>query len=298
MAPSRNIDRLIEIMAALRTPDTGCSWDLAQSFESIVPYTIEEAHEVADAVERGDREDLRDELGDLLLQVVFQARIAEEEGSFDFGGVVEAITTKLIRRHPHIFGPKRDLAAAEVKAQWATIKAAEKAEKAARRPLAGDDVPAPRYLSGVAAGLPALRRAEKLQAEASKVGFDWHDARLVIDKIREETAEIEAVIDDRERVAGEIGDLMFAIVNLARHVSVDPEAALRSTNRKFERRFGFVEQGLARRGIALAEAGLAEMEALWQAAKVDEAIVQHDVRRAAALPGNGSEDAAAARAAP
>ncbi len=271
MIPSRQIERLIEIMAALRAPETGCSWDLAQTFRSIVPYAIEEAHEVADAVERGDREDLRDELGDLLLQVVFQARIAQEEGSFDFGGVVEAVTTKLIRRHPHIFGPKRDLSEEEVKAQWATIKNAEKAERAARGgPGASDETAPPCHLSGIPTGFPALLRAEKLQSKASEVGFDWNSARLVLDKIREETDEIEAVLDEPDALADEIGDLMFAVVNLARHSRVDPETALRATNRKFERRFGFVERSLARRGQTLEMASLAEMEDLWRDAKAHE----------------------------
>ena len=281
MTPSRDIRRLIDIMAALRTPVTGCSWDLAQSFDSIVPFTIEETYEVADAVERGDRDDLRDELGDLLLQVVFQARIAEEEGSFDFGGVVDAITTKLIRRHPHIFGPKQDLSAEEVKAQWATIKAAEKAERAARS--GNKTAPSnPALLAGVPAGLPPLLRALKLQSKASTVGFDWNDARLVLDKIREEVDEIDAALGvlltsraatpeaGTEAVEDEIGDLMFAVVNLARHLGIDPDRALRGANRKFERRFGAIEAALAAEGRPLHDADLAEMERLWQAAKAVE----------------------------
>ena len=267
MIPSRDIGRLIEIMAALRTPGTGCSWDLAQTFESIVPYTIEETYEVADAVERGDREDLKEELGDLLLQVVFQARIAEEEGSFDFGAVVEAITAKLIRRHPHIFGTKRDLTEREVKEQWRSIKEAEKTERAAR----GQAEPTPGgTLAGVPRGFPALLRAHLLQSKAAKVGFDWNDARLVLAKIREEADEFERALGDEAAMADEIGDLMFAVVNLARHAQVDPEAALRATNRKFEHRFGFVEQALERRGTSPALADLAEMEDLWQAAKAAE----------------------------
>ena len=270
MMPSRDVARLIEIMAALRTPGTGCSWDLAQSFESIVPYTIEETYEVADAVERGDRDDLREELGDLLLQVVFQARIAEEEGSFDFGGVVEAITTKLIRRHPHIFGTRRDLTAQEVKSLWGDIKRAEKAERADRR---GDrSETANGVLSGVPAGLPALLRAHKMQEKVAKVGFDWDDARLVLTKIREEVDEVEAALGDREATAEEIGDLMFAVVNLARHAGVDSESALRSANRKFARRFAFIEQALDRRGTSPADAELAEMEDLWEAAKAAERL--------------------------
>lgn len=269
MLPSRDIGRLLDLMAALRHPETGCSWDLAQDLASVVPYTIEEAFEVADAVQRGDREDLRDELGDLLLQVVFQARIAEEEGSFDFGGVVEAITSKLIRRHPHIFGERRDLTPAEVKAIWATIKADEKAARQLRSDREGRGGRAG-LLAAVEAGLPALPRSIKLQSKASEVGFDWNDPRAVIAKIREECEEIEAVLDDRDAVSEEIGDLLFAVTNLARHAKVDPETALRAANQKFERRFGFIEAELAARGMALAEAGLAAMEELWTAAKVSE----------------------------
>ena len=265
MLPSRDIVRLLDIMAELRHPETGCSWDLAQNLASLVPYTIEEAYEVADAVQRGDREDLRDELGDLLLQVVFQARIAEEEGSFDFGGVVEAITSKLIRRHPHIFGERRDLTPAEVKTIWSKIKAEEKAARRVRAEHGGRAGPG--LLAAVDAGIPALPRAVKLQAKASEVGFDWNDPRAVIAKIREECEEIEAVLDDHDALAGEIGDLLFAVTNLARHARVDPETALRTANRKFERRFGFIETALAERGVALKDADLASMESLWNAAK-------------------------------
>ncbi len=276
MTPSRDIARLLDIMAALRDPETGCSWDLAQTFASIVPYTIEESYEVADAVERGHREDLREELGDLLLQVVFQARIAEEEGSFDFGGVVEAITTKLVHRHPHIFGEKRDLSPDEVRATWAAIKHREKADRAARERIRPKD-PAGRgaeaeqggsgLLSAVGAGLPPLPRAVKLQAKAAGVGFDWNDFRAVLAKVREEAAEVEAALDDPRALAGEIGDLLFAVANLARHAGVDPEAALRSTNRKFERRFSHIEAALQARGIELGAADLDAMEALWREAK-------------------------------
>ena len=266
MLPSRDIARLLDIMAVLRHPETGCSWDLAQDFASIVPYTIEEAYEVADAVQRGDREDLRDELGDLLLQVVFQARIAEEEGSFDFGGVVEAITSKLIRRHPHIFGERRDLTPAEVKAIWSTIKAEEKAARRVRSDETGREGRSG-LLAAVGTGIPALPRAIKLQSKASEVGFDWNDPRAVIAKIREECEEIEAVLDDREALADEIGDLLFAVTNLARHARVDPETALRTANRKFERRFGFIEAALAESGVALEDADLETMESLWTAAK-------------------------------
>ncbi len=269
MLPSRDIGRLLDLMAALRHPETGCSWDRAQDLASVVPYAIEEAYEVADAVQRGDREDLRDELGDLLLQVVFQARIAEEEGSFDFGGVVEAITSKLIRRHPHIFGERRDLTPAEVKTIWSKIKAEEKAAREARSDLGGREGRSG-LLAAVDAGIPALPRSIKLQSKASEVGFDWNDPRAVIAKVREECAEIEAVLDDREALTDEIGDLLFAVTNLARHARVDPETALRAANRKFERRFGFIETALAEQGVALADAGLATMETLWTAAKASE----------------------------
>src|SRR5436309_12265341 len=230
MTPSRDITRLLEIMAVLRTPGTGCPWDLEQSFETIAPYTIEEAYEVADAISRGDLDDLKDELGDLLLQVVFHARMAEEQGSFAFGDVVQAITEKLIRRHPHVFGDKSGLSTGEVNVQWDQIKAQEKAARAqAGKP------PAPgRHgaLAGVSPGLPALARALKLQQKASKVGFDWNDPKAVIDKIREETAEIEAELanGDAEHLKEEVGDLLFVVVNLARHLDLDPETALRMCN--------------------------------------------------------------------
>ena len=262
MESSREIGRLLEIMAALRTPVTGCAWDLAQTFASIVPFTIEEAYEVADAVERGDLDDLKDELGDLLLQVVFQARIAEEQGAFAFGDVVEAITRKLIRRHPHIFGTTRDLSPEQVKVVWAAVKAAEKAGK---RPIATDLG----LLADVPNTLPALTRATKLQAKAATVGFDWPDPIRVIDKIREETDEVVEALsrDGRAGLEGEIGDLLFAVVNLARKVGIDPEAALRGGNAKFARRFGHIEGALGRQGLTLAAADLDMMEALWVEAK-------------------------------
>ena len=272
MQASRDINALLAIMAALRTPKTGCPWDLEQTFASIVPYTIEEAYEVADAVQRGDRLDLADELGDLLLQVVFHARMAEEEKSFDFGDVVHAVTSKLIRRHPHVFGDARDLSPDEVKTLWAAIKAREKADRRAARAASGlpEEADAKGVLSGVPTPLPGLTRAMKLQAKAATVGFDWKDARLVLDKIREETAEIEQALDhgaDKATVAGEIGDLLFAVVNLARHVDADPEAAVRVTNAKFERRFAHIEASLAARGAEIGSASLADMDALWNEAK-------------------------------
>ncbi len=271
MVPSRDIACLLEIMAALRTPKTGCPWDLEQDFATIVPYTIEEAYEVADAVARGDRADLADELGDLLLQVAFHARLAEEEGSFDFGDVVEAITSKLVRRHPHVFGAARDLDPEAVKALWGQIKAEEKRQKAERRAAAGlsAEVEETGALSGVPLPLPALTRAMKLQEKASRVGFDWNDARQVLAKIREETDELSDALDagGADAIKDEMGDLLFAVVNLARHAGVDPEAALRGTNDKFARRFGHLERVLTGQGRGPAEASLAEMEALWEEAK-------------------------------
>ncbi|SFB68715.1 ATP diphosphatase [Bosea sp. CRIB-10] len=276
MKPSRDIERLIEIMAALRTPGTGCAWDLEQDFASIAPYTIEEAYEVADAIARGDLVDLKDELGDLLLQVVFHARMAQEQGSFAFPDVVEAITTKLIRRHPHVFGDARDLSPAEVKALWGQIKAQEKADKARARAEAGQPEPpeARGVLAGVPTTLPALTRAWKLQAKASTVGFDWNDARLVLDKIREETAEIDEALasGDKAAIKEEIGDLLFVIANLARHVDADPEACLTAANAKFERRFAGIEAALEQYGRKPADASLDEMEALWQRVKRAERI--------------------------
>jgi ATP diphosphatase len=257
MEKSRDLASLLEIMAALRTPGTGCPWDLEQSFATIAPYTIEEAYEVADAIAHGDLAELRDELGDLLLQVVFHARMAEEIDAFDFGGVVESITDKLIRRHPHVFGALGGLSADEVETLWAKIKAEEKAKNSPVRGLLAD----------VPVALPGLTRAVKLQSKAATVGFDWADARLVLAKIREETDEIEAALGDGDMSAvnDEIGDLLFAVANLARHVGADPEGAVRRTNRKFERRFGYIEKEIARRGGE--PASLAEMDALWNEAK-------------------------------
>ncbi|GGF83384.1 nucleoside triphosphate pyrophosphohydrolase [Azorhizobium oxalatiphilum] len=281
MQPSRDLARLVEIMAALRTPETGCPWDLEQDFSTIAPYTIEEAYEVADAIARGDLADLKDELGDLLLQVVFHARLAQEQGLFELGDVVEAITSKLVRRHPHVFGNARDLSPEAVKALWSEIKDAEKAERAANRAAAG--LP-PETKGGALDGIPlamtALTRAFKLQEKAGRVGFDWNDARAVLDKIREETEEVSEALDagGLAAIQDEIGDLMFAVVNLARHAGVDPEAALRGTNEKFARRFGFLEGVLAARGMKPQDATLDEMEALWQQAKLTEHAPNGDAR--------------------
>jgi nucleoside triphosphate diphosphatase len=266
MTPSRDIGRLIEIMAALRTPKTGCPWDLEQNFSTIAPYTLEEAYEVADAIARGDLADLEDELGDLLLQVVFHARMAEEQNAFDFGDVVEAITAKLIRRHPHVFGERRADDPQAVKGLWEDIKAQEKRAKAALGAPASESA-----LAGVPVALPALTRALKLQAKASRVGFDWNDPRAVLRKIREEAEEIEEALEEDPATApAEVGDLLFAVVNLARHLDADPEAVLRQTNQKFERRFLAIEHALAAQKKAPQDATLAEMDALWNEAKAGE----------------------------
>ena len=258
-------------MVALRTPKTGCPWDIEQTFATIAPYTIEEAYEVADAIARDDLDDLREELGDLLLQVVFHARMAEEQDAFGFGDVVEAINAKMIRRHPHVFGDRAGkLTPDEVKGLWGRIKAEEKAERAVRR---GETVDAkPGLLESVKKSQPALARAMDLQRVASTVGFDWNDPRAVLAKIREEADEIEAALDsgDASHIAEEAGDLLFAVVNLARHAKVDPEMALRATNAKFERRFGYIERALAARGSSLEQATLAEMDTLWNEAKGEE----------------------------
>ena len=268
MKPSRDISGLIEVMAALRTPVTGCPWDLEQSFATIAPYTIEEAYEVAEAISRGDLEDLKDELGDLLLQVVYHARMAEEQNAFAFADVVEAVTRKMIRRHPHVFGDENGLiTSGHVAANWDRIKAEEKAERAARRPPEEGEHTS--LLSSVKAGLPALMRALELKRKASTVGFDWNDPRAVLNKIREEADEIEAALDagDKAHVAEETGDLMFALVNLVRHVDANPEMALRGANAKFEKRFAYIERALAERGRSLEDATLEEMDALWNESK-------------------------------
>jgi len=257
MDPSRDIGRLLEIMAALRTPETGCPWDLAQNFSTIAPYTLEEAYEVADAIARDDLADLKDELGDLLLQVVFHARMAEEQDAFDFGDVVQAITEKLIRRHPHVFADETSPTPRAVEGLWERIKAEEKVTNKTGQTGA---------LAGIPVALPALSRALKLQMKASKVGFDWNDPRAVLRKIREEADEIEAELDrsqaNKAAIAGEVGDLLFAVVNLARHLDADPEGVLRQTNLKFERRFAAIERALAARGKSPQEVSLAEMDAL------------------------------------
>ncbi len=267
------LDDLLYLMARLRDPQHGCPWDLKQSYATIVPYTLEEAYEVADAIERGDFDHLREELGDLLFQVVYYAQLAREEGRFEFDAVVDGITTKLIRRHPHVF-PDGDLYGepdpakleeAAVKQRWEELKAEERAAKAAEPVQLSllDDVPN---------ALPALSRAAKLQKRASQVGFDWADALPVVDKVREELDEVlEAMAGgDTEAQAEEVGDLLFVAVNLARKLKVDPETALRAANAKFERRFRYIETALRDQGRTLEDSNLEEMDELWGAAKRDE----------------------------
>ncbi|MFJ3149135.1 nucleoside triphosphate pyrophosphohydrolase [Pseudomonas putida] len=266
------LDDLLHLMARLRDPQYGCPWDLKQNYASIVPHTIEEAYEVADTIERGDFEHLQGELGDLLFQVVYYSQLAREEGRFEFDGVVDSITRKLIRRHPHVF-PTGELYApvdtpslseAQVKSRWEEIKAEERAEKGQPEQLSLlDDVPAT---------LPALSRAAKLQKRAATVGFDWPAALPVLDKVREELDEVlQAMADgDADALEDEVGDLLFAAVNLARHLKQDPEHALRRANRKFERRFRFIEQALRDSGRPIEDCDLDELDALWGEAKRQE----------------------------
>lgn len=253
--------RLIDIMAKLRDPDGGCPWDLEQTFATIAPYTVEEAYEVADAIERGDLSDLKEELGDLLLQVVFHSRMAEEQGAFDLKDVATAISDKMVRRHPHVFGDHAyETLSAQVEG-WEALKAQERQAKAKTGVL--DDVPT---------GLPALTRAVKLTKRAARVGFDWPTAAEVLEKLREETEEIAVEIEagDMAKAREELGDILFVCANLARKLDVDPEDALRATNAKFARRFAFVEAGLAERGKTPDQSDLAEMDALWNDAKAAE----------------------------
>jgi ATP diphosphatase len=253
--------RLLGVMATLRDPERGCPWDRGQSFASIAPYTIEEAYEVADAIERGDFPALADELGDLLLQVVYHARLAEEEGRFDFAEVARQSGDKMIRRHPHVFGEEAARSAGMHAHAWEEQKRAERARRAESGTLAG-----------IPRGLPALTRAEKLSRRAARVGFDWPDAAAVLEKLDEEAAELRAelVRADPARLADELGDLLFVLANLSRKLGLDAEACLRQANRKFARRFAAVEAALAAEGRTPQEASLAEMEALWQQAKQKE----------------------------
>ncbi len=268
-----SLEDLLHLMARLRDPQYGCPWDIKQSYATIVPYTLEEAYEVADAIERGDFQHLQGELGDLLFQVVYYSQLAREEGRFEFEGVVDSITRKLIRRHPHVF-PTGDLYAPvdtprlteeQVKHRWEEIKAQERAEKAG----------APEQLSlldDVPHALPALARSAKLQKRAAGVGFDWPEALPVLDKVREELDEVLQAMagDDKAAVAEEVGDLLFSVVNLARHLKVDPENALRGANGKFERRFRFIEQALRDTHRPIEDCTLEELDALWGEAKRQE----------------------------
>jgi len=267
--PGERFDQLVEIMRRLRAPD-GCPWDREQTLQSLRPFLLEETYEALEAIDRNDPQGLCEELGDLLFEVVFLARVSEEAGQFSVADAVDTVATKLIRRHPHVFGDRHGLNTDQVNVQWDEIKAEEKAAraKAGRTPAPGRDG----ALGGVSAGLPALTRALKLQQKASKVGFDWNDSKAVIAKIREETDEIEAALGTRDRaeILGEVGDLLFVVVNLARHLEVDPEAALRTCNLKVERRFAAIEEALAAVGKTPAEATLAEMDALWDQAKARE----------------------------
>jgi tetrapyrrole methylase family protein/MazG family protein/ATP diphosphatase len=258
----RPIDRLLAIMARLRDPDAGCPWDQEQTFETIAPYTIEEAYEVADAIERGDHADLKDELGDLLLQVVFHSRMAEEAGLFDFEDVARSINAKMVRRHPHVFGEETYGSLAEQKAGWEDLKAEERDRKGRAASLL-DDVPT---------GLPALTRAVKLSKRAARVGFVWPSVKEVMDKLHEEVEELEAEIaaGDLEKARQEMGDVLFVVANLARTLDVDPEDSLRFANAKFARRFRYIEERLAERGKTPEQSDLAEMDALWDEAKVRE----------------------------
>ena len=257
MQPSRDLSRLIEIMAALRDPVGGCPWDLEQNFSSIRHYTIEEAYEVADAIERADYADLCEELGDLLLQPVYHAQMASELNLFDLGDVILAITTKLIRRHPHVFGPEAAENAEAAKGSWEAAKAAERAGKAERRGKA------PSLLDDVPQTLPALSRAAKLAGRAARVGFDWPDVEAVTAKVTEELAEVGAAQGDANAVHEELGDLLFAVANLARHHGIDPEAALRDANGKFTRRFAYVEARANEDAVPLADAGLERLDRYW-----------------------------------
>lgn len=255
-----DVKPLLELMARLRDPDHGCPWDIRQDFSTIAPYTVEEAYEVEDAIQRDDMDDLKDELGDLLFQVVFHARMAEEQGSFDFRDVVENLVEKMTRRHPHVFGDAEIGDAEAQTAHWEQLKQEER--KSGPQP-AGllDDVPL---------NLPALVRAEKLSKRAARVGFEWPDADGVLDKLNEEAAELREALDkgaDRREIEGELGDLLFTLANLARYLKLDPEAALRTTNAKFERRFREVEQGLQALGRDIEDATLEEMDALWDKAR-------------------------------
>ena len=253
-----SIQKLLDIMRALREPKSGCPWDLEQDFSSVAPYTVEEAYEVADAIQRNDMDSLRDELGDLLFQVVFHAQLGKEKGCFDFDDVVDAITAKMTQRHPHVFGDEKQRARGLSEGAWETMKAAE-------RHTSGDAS----AMAGVARALPALSRARKLGGRANHVGFDWPDRKGVRDKIREELDELESAVGlrDESAIEEEFGDVLFAVVNLARHLDVDPESALTRANSKFERRFREMETGILANGRCLKDLELEELDQHWRAAK-------------------------------
>lgn len=258
--PAFEITRLLAIMAKLRDPETGCPWDIEQTFATIAPYTIEEAYEVADAIERGDMAELQGELGDLLLQTIYHTQMASEAGYFTFADVTKSISDKMIARHPHVFGSEtRHKSATQQTADWEKIKAQERQG---------------RTLDGVALSLPALLRAVKLQKRAARVGFDWPDISMVLDKLQEEAHELAEARDTmtQAEITDELGDMLFVMANLARHLNVDPEAALRGANTKFTRRFAYIEDALSRRGKAPANSDLAEMDDLWNAAKLAERL--------------------------
>lgn len=264
--PDGGLPRLLEIMARLRDPERGCPWDIEQTYETIAPYTIEEAYEVADAIEKGDMADLEGELGDLLLQVVYFTQMGSEDGYFTFDSVTKAIADKMIHRHPHVFGDEsRDKSAAQQTLDWEKIKAAERAAKGQQEA---------KTLDGIALNLPALTRAVKIQKRAARVGFDWPSTDEVVDKIAEEAAELVEARDTlpHDRQVEEFGDLMFVMANMARHLKIDPEEALRLANAKFTRRFNAVEQRLAERGKVPAESDLTEMDALWNDVKASEKL--------------------------
>jgi nucleoside triphosphate diphosphatase len=261
--PGHDIAALLDLMRRLRDPKTGCPWDLEQDFATIAPYTIEEAYEVSAAIEAKDYAGLKDELGDLLLQVVFHAQMASEKGLFDFGDVVQGLAEKMIRRHPHVFGDSQAATAGDVTEAWDAIKARERAAKPKKNG----------HLADVPAALPALLRAVKLQDRAAEVGFDWPSAMTVTDKIAEESKELAdaAASGSKTKMAEEFGDLLFVLANLARHLKLDPETCLRAANAKFVRRFKVIEDSLQAQGRRLEDASLDEMEALWQQAKKNEA---------------------------
>ncbi len=273
MAPMTNhlkeLDRLHQIMTQLRDPETGCPWDATQNFASIAPYTIEEAYEVADAIQHGDRNAIREELGDLLLQIVFHARIAEEEGSFTLADVAKSISDKMVARHPHVFATDNRPSVGSQNELWELIKEKERAEKGKKRTL-----------DGIARGLPPMLRALKLQKRAARVGFDWPNVAHVLNKLQEEAAELtdelECATRDQDRIKDEVGDLLFVAVNLARKAGVDPETALQACNRKFEYRFNFIEDKIESKGKKLINSSLEEMEEHWQAAKLSDPPTRSD----------------------